>query len=69
MATAESLKCYGGDVSNAFAEAPAPKQGFWIQPDGAFNEWWVAKGNAPIPHGHVLPFLKAIQGHPESPRL
>jgi hypothetical protein len=69
ITAAESLKCYGGDVSNAFAEAPALKQGFWIQPDGAFNEWWVAKGNAPIPHGHVLPFLKAIQGHPESPRL
>ena len=26
-------------------------------------------GNAPIPYGHVIPILKALQGHPESPRL
>jgi hypothetical protein len=39
IAAAENLKCYSGDVSNAFAEAPALKQGFWIQPDRAFHEW------------------------------
>jgi hypothetical protein len=25
---------------NAFTEAPPPKQGFYICPDRAFNEWW-----------------------------
>jgi hypothetical protein len=48
ITAAERLKCYGGDVSNAFAEAPPPKQGFYIQPDRAFREWWVHRGNDPI---------------------
>jgi hypothetical protein len=27
------------------------------------------KGKPPIPHGHVIPVLGAMQGHPESPHL
>ena len=69
IAAAETLKCYGGDVSNAFAKAPPPKQGFFVQPDRALREWWVHCGHEPIPDGWVLPVLKAMQGHPESPRL
>ncbi len=61
---------YGADVSNAFAEASAPKQGFFIYPDWAFRDWWVnKKGKPPIPAGHVIPVLGAMQGHPESPSL
>jgi len=61
---------FGADVSNAFAEAPPPKQGFFIRPDRAFNEWWVQhKNRPPIPDGYVIPILSAMQGHPESPRL
>jgi hypothetical protein len=41
VAAAENLLVFGADVSNAFAEAPPPKQGFYICPDKAFNEWWV----------------------------
>ena len=49
---------------------PPPKQGFFIRPDRAFNEWWVRhKKLPPIPPGHVIPILLAMQGHPESPRL
>ena len=33
IAAAENLLIYGADVSNAFAEAPPPKQGFYIYPD------------------------------------
>jgi hypothetical protein len=67
---AVDLLVYGADVSNAFAEAPPPKQGFFICPDCAFNEWWVNhKQLPPIPLGHVIPVLSAMQGHPESPRL
>ena len=40
VAAAENLLIFGADVSNAFAEAPPPKQGFFIRPDHAFNEWW-----------------------------
>ncbi len=33
FSSAENLLIFGADVSNAFAEAPPPKQGFYIQPD------------------------------------
>jgi hypothetical protein len=70
ISAAENLLIYGADVSNAFAEAPAPKQGFYIYPNKAFHDWWTRhKGNPPIPEGHVIPVLGAMQGHPESPRL
>jgi hypothetical protein len=70
VADAENLLIFGSDVCNAFAKAPPPKQGFYIRPDRAFTEWWENyKGNPPIPPGHVIPVLSAMQGHPESPRL
>ena len=70
IAAAENLLIFGSGVSNAFAEAPPPKQGFYIRPDKAFHEWWVQhKHRPPIPPGHVIPVLSAMQGHPESPRL
>ncbi len=65
----KNLLIYGADVSNAFAEAPPPKQGFYIQPDKAFLEWWASKmdGRKLIPLGYVI--LSAMQGHPELPCL
>jgi hypothetical protein len=69
ISAAENLLIFGADVCNAFSEAPAPKQGFYIQPDRAFCEWWIHKGNPPIPDGYVIPVRRAMQGHPESPRL
>jgi hypothetical protein len=66
----ENLLIYGANVSNAFAEAPPPKQGFYICPNCAFNEWWTQhKNQPPIPAGHVIPILSAMQGHPKSPCL
>ncbi len=70
ISAGENLLVFGGDVSNAFAEAPPPKQGFYVQPDKAFHNWWVHhKQRPPIPPGNVIPALSAIQGHPELPRL
>ncbi len=70
VATAENLIVYGADVLNAFAEAPPPKQGFFIGPDNAFHAWWMEhKKHPPIPPGHVIPIMSAMQGHPESPQL
>lgn len=61
---------YHCDASNAFAEADAPSQRFYMRVDAIFRDWWVNhKGRTPIPDGHVLPVQKAMQGHPESPRL
>jgi hypothetical protein len=52
----ENLSIYGVDVSNAFAEPPPPKQGFYIQPDKVFFEWWALKmdGHKPIAAGYVI---------------
>jgi hypothetical protein len=70
LAAAENLHLYGADVSNAFAEAPPPRQGFYIRPDKAFHAWWTHhKHNPPIPPGYMIPILSAMQGHPEAPRL
>lgn len=49
VSAAENLLIYGADVSNAFAEAPPPKQGFYIYPDRAFHEWWVNHKKATPP--------------------
>jgi hypothetical protein len=70
VAAAENLLEFGANVSNAFAEAPTPRQPFFIQPDKAFHKWWEnhLKHN-PIPLGHIIPVLLAMQGLPESPRL
>ena len=69
-AAAENLVIFGSDVSNAFGEAPAPKQGAFLYPDRAFHQWWKHhKKRPPIPPGYVIPVQKAMQGHPESPRL
>jgi hypothetical protein len=70
IAAAENLLIYGANVSNAFAEAPPPKQGFYIYLNCAFNEWWTNhKQQPPLNPGHVIPILSAMQGHPKSPRL
>jgi len=70
LSAAENLVIYGSDVSNAFGEAPPPKQGFYIRPGKAFRDWWVNhKGRDPIPKGYVIPVLPSMQGHPEAPRL
>ena len=61
---------FGADVSNAFAEVPPPKQGFYVRPDRAFHEWWtIHKQQPPLPNNYVIPINSAMQGHPESPRL
>jgi hypothetical protein len=65
----ENYLVFRSDVSNAFGEAPPPKQGFFIRPDKAFHGWWASKGRPPIPDGYVIPVQAAMQGHPESPRL
>jgi hypothetical protein len=67
---AKNMLVFGFDKCNAFSEAPPSKQGFFICPNSTFNKWWENhKGNPPIPPGHMIPVLSAMQGHPESPKL
>jgi dUTP pyrophosphatase len=67
----EGLIAIGADVSNAFAEAPAPKAPLFLFIDDSFRDWWVNHlHNEPISKEcNVVRVNKAIQGHPESPRL
>ena len=60
----------GSDASNAFAEAPPPKHPLYVRIDQPFREWWLkCKNRHNIPEGYVMRVKKALQGHPESPRL
>jgi len=67
----QGLIAVGADVSNAFAEAPPPQAPLYMYIDEAFRDWWTNhKGRLPIPKDcTVVQVCKAIQGHPESPRL
>ena len=59
------------DASNAFAEAPAPVAPLYVYVDKQFQQWYKNgfPTRKPIPPGYVLRVWKALQGHPESPRL
>ena len=71
LAAALDLICIGYDVGNAFAEAPwGESEPFFMEVDDQFQDWWTNHLNKePIPDGHVIPILHALQGHPEAPRL
>ena len=71
LVASEGLIAIGADVSNAFAEAPAPKAPLFLYIDESFRDWWTNHlGNEPIPpECKVVRVNNAIQGHPESPRL
>jgi hypothetical protein len=71
IVASEGLIAIGADVSNAFAEVPAPKAPLFLYIDDSFRDWWVNHlHNDPIPKEcNVVRVNNAIQGHPESPRL
>jgi len=59
----------GADASNAFAEAPPPTAPLYMKLDFQFHTWWKSLGQDPIPDGYGVKVNRALQGHPESPRL
>jgi hypothetical protein len=67
----QGLIAIGADVSNAFAEAPPPQAPLYMYIDKAFRDWWTNhKSRTKIPKEcNFIQVCKAIQGHPESPRL
>jgi hypothetical protein len=70
VSAAENLLIFGANVSNAFSEAPPPKQGFYIHHNKAVVDWWINhKQRDLIPPSAVIPVLLTMLGHPESPGL
>ena len=65
------LIAVGADVSNAFAEAPPPEAPLYMYIDENYRDWWANHmKRPPIPKEYnVVRVNRAIQGHPESPRL
>ena len=65
------LIAVGADVSNAFAEAPPPAAPLYMYIDDNYRDWWEHRmKRPPIPKEfNVVRVNRAIQGHPESPRL
>ena len=65
------LIAVGADVSNAFAEAPPPAAPLYLYIDDNYRDWWENHmKRPPIPKEfNVVRVNRAIQGHPESPRL
>jgi hypothetical protein len=62
------MTAIGAATGNAFAEAPAPIQPFYMAIDEQFRTWWTeCLGKDPIPEEFVLPVNHALQGHPEAP--
>ena len=61
----------GADAANAFAEAPPPVAPLYVFVDEQYREWHQArnKGADRIPNSYVMRAKRALQGHPESPRL
>ena len=60
----------GADATNAFGEAQAPKAPLFVTIDEQYRNWWQRKHpDVYLPKDFVLPVLKALQGHPEAPRL
>jgi deoxyuridine 5'-triphosphate nucleotidohydrolase len=61
----------GADAANAFAEAPAPVAPLYVYADEQYKAWYhkTYPDRPPIPTGSVMRVKKALQGHPESPRL
>jgi hypothetical protein len=42
LAALENKLVFGADVSNAFAEATAPEQVYYMHGDTQYREWWAS---------------------------
>ena len=61
VAAVEKILIFGADVTNAFGDAPPPKQGFFVHTDRAFRNWWELHKKRPrIRRGWIIPILAAM---------
>ena len=69
LATLEIKLIYETGISNAFAEAAAPVQQYYMRVDAQFRDWWTSKGRPPILTDFVIPILNNLQCHLEAHHL
>ena len=69
LSAAENWQIFGGDARDAFAHSPGPSVSTFIIADEAFVEWWLDTRGDQLPLSTVLPIQRALQGHPEAPKL
>jgi hypothetical protein len=60
---------YKGDVRDAYAHSPGPEMPTYIRICDQFADWYLEKKGLPVNREHVIPLLRALQGHPEAGRL
>jgi hypothetical protein len=59
-----------GDVDNAYQNSPSPSEPCYLIADEAYvSRYYKCTGIIIDPKTHVIPALRAIQGHPEAGRL
>ena len=60
---------FGVDASNTFADASPPIVLLYIIVDQQYRDWYHHTQNVIIPEGYGIKVNRALQGHPESPRI
>jgi len=72
LALAVNLGCLVtvADTSNIFQQSPSPSMACYVSIDDAHCSWYEKQFGKKInPSTHVVPLLKALQGHPEAGAL
>ena len=70
LSAALGLVVTTADTTNAFQQSPAPSVPCYLEIDDAYASWHLKHfGTAIDRRTHVIPLLKALQGHPEAGAL
>ena len=70
LSAAEGYYITIGDTTNAFQKSPPPTKQCYLEIDDAYRSWYKKRfGKDVDPRTHVIPVLKALQGHPEAGAL
>jgi hypothetical protein len=64
-----NYRIYKGDVRDAYAHSPGPEMPTYVRICDQFADWYLEKKGKKVNRSHVIPMLRALQGHPEAGRL
>ena len=69
ISAAKGRIVFGADGYNAFAETLPPKDPLYIIVDQQYHDWYRHTNNMSIPEDYGIKVNRALQGHPEYPRV